>query len=180
MKNTIFPHTFWRPFMDCMRRLFFRSKYVWFPVHLYGPVIPDHSGQLAELIVYITSTRVHLYSHQIFFHCGLLALHGTTDHRRQVMARCCQATKRYIIWLYHYQLFTMILGNYPNWFSDVMLFFAKIYTCMYLISINQSIKSSFVKGAGAHPQKAPCRRCSHDLRSAPVRRGRLLSTVLHR
>ena len=33
-------------------------------------------------------------------------------------------------------------------------------------SINQSIKSSFVKGAGAHPQNAPCRR--------------LLSTVLHR
>ena len=47
-------------------------------------------------------------------------------------------------------------------------------------SINQSIKSSFVKGAGAHPQNAPCRRRSHALRKAPVRRGRLLSTVLHR
>ena len=47
-------------------------------------------------------------------------------------------------------------------------------------SINQSIKSSFVKGAGAHPQNAPCRRHSHALRKAPVRRGRLLSTVLHR
>ena len=46
--------------------------------------------------------------------------------------------------------------------------------------INQSIKSSFVKGAGAHPQNAPCRRRSHALRKAPVRRGRLLSTVLHR
>ena len=43
-----------------------------------------------------------------------------------------------------------------------------------------SIKSSFVKGAGAHPQNAPCRRRSHALRSAPVKRGRLLSTVLHR
>ena len=30
-----------------------------------GPMIPDPSGQLAELIVYITSTRVDLYSHQI-------------------------------------------------------------------------------------------------------------------
>ena len=48
------------------------------------------------------------------------------------------------------------------------------------ISINQSIKSSFVKGAGAHPQNMPCRRRSHALRSAPVWRGRLLSTVLHR
>ena len=46
--------------------------------------------------------------------------------------------------------------------------------------INQSIKSSFVKGAGAHPQNAPCRRRSHALRKAPVRQGRLLSTVLHR
>ena len=48
-----------------MPRLFFRPKYVWFPVHLEGHVIPDPSGQLAELIVYITSTRVDLYSHQI-------------------------------------------------------------------------------------------------------------------
>ena len=65
MKNKIFPHTFWRPFLDCMPQLFFRPKYVWFPIHLKGPMIPDPSGQLAELIVYITSTRVDLYSHQI-------------------------------------------------------------------------------------------------------------------
>ena len=38
---------------------------MWFPVHLLGPVIPDPSAQLAELIVYITSTRVDLHSHQI-------------------------------------------------------------------------------------------------------------------
>ena len=43
----------------------FRRKYVWFPVHLWGPVIPDPSGQLAELFVNITSTRVDLNSHQI-------------------------------------------------------------------------------------------------------------------
>ena len=30
-------------------------------------MIPDPSGELAELIVYITSTRVDLYSHQILF-----------------------------------------------------------------------------------------------------------------
>ena len=50
-----------------MPQLFFRPKYVWFPVHLKGPMIPDPSGQLAELIVYFTSTRVDLYSHQILF-----------------------------------------------------------------------------------------------------------------
>ena len=65
MKNKLFPHTLWRPFLDCMPLLFFRPKYVWFSVYLYGHVIPDPSGQLEELIVYITSTRVDLYSHQI-------------------------------------------------------------------------------------------------------------------
>ena len=54
-----------RPFLDCMPQLLFRPKYVWFPVHLKGPVIPDPSGRLAELIVQITSTRVDPYSHQI-------------------------------------------------------------------------------------------------------------------
>ena len=48
-----------------MPQLLFRPKYVWFPIHLKGPMIPDPSGQLSELIVYITSTRVDLYSHQI-------------------------------------------------------------------------------------------------------------------
>ena len=48
-----------------MPQLFYKPKYVWFPVHLKGPEIPNPSGQLAELIVYITSTRVDLYSHQI-------------------------------------------------------------------------------------------------------------------
>ena len=47
-----------------MPQLFFRPKYVWFPIHLKGPMIPDPSGQLAELIAYITSTRVDLYSYQ--------------------------------------------------------------------------------------------------------------------
>ena len=40
MKNTIFPHKFWRPFLDCMPQLFFRPQYVWFPVHLKGLLIP--------------------------------------------------------------------------------------------------------------------------------------------
>ena len=49
-----------------MPQLFFKPKYVWFPVS-EGSQIPDPSGQLAELIVYITSTGVDLYSHQILF-----------------------------------------------------------------------------------------------------------------
>ena len=31
----------------------FRPQYVWFLVHLYVALIPNSSGQLAELIVYI-------------------------------------------------------------------------------------------------------------------------------
>ena len=54
------------------------------------------------------------------------------------------------------------------------------YIQYMLFFINQSIKSSFVKRAGAHPQNAPCRRRSHALKKAPVRQGRLLSTVFHR
>ena len=72
MKNKIFPHKFWRPFLDCMPQLFFRPKYVWFPIHWKGSMIPDPSGQLAELIVYITSTRVDLYSHQILLNLPFL------------------------------------------------------------------------------------------------------------
>ena len=33
--------------------IFIPIQYVWFPVHLWGPLIPNSSGQLAELIVYI-------------------------------------------------------------------------------------------------------------------------------
>ena len=58
MKNKIFPHTFWGPFLDCMPQLFFRPKYMWFPVHLKGPMIPDPSGQLAELIVIPPATKL--------------------------------------------------------------------------------------------------------------------------
>ena len=31
----------------------FKPQYVWFQTHLYGSEIPNCSGQLAELIVYI-------------------------------------------------------------------------------------------------------------------------------
>ena len=37
-----------------------------------GPVIPYPSGQLAELVVYITSTSVDLYSHRILFNIQII------------------------------------------------------------------------------------------------------------
>ena len=64
-----------------MPQLFFRPKYVWFPVHLKGDVIPAPSGQLAELIVYITSTRVDLYSHQILLIHHTSQVHINNDFR---------------------------------------------------------------------------------------------------
>ena len=69
-----------------MPQLFFRPKYVWFPIHLKGPMIPGPSGQLAELIVYITSTRVDLYSHQILF---FLNVSSETTHREALMGEYC-------------------------------------------------------------------------------------------
>ena len=59
-----------------MPHLFYRPKYVWFSVHLQGPVIPDPSGQLGKLIVYITSTRVDLYSDQILLADGEPEIHN--------------------------------------------------------------------------------------------------------
>ena len=53
MKDTIFPHLFWRPFWIACLGYFFRPQYVWFPSHLYIGVIPNSSVQLSELIVYI-------------------------------------------------------------------------------------------------------------------------------
>ena len=45
------PSQILKTILDCMHRLFFRPQYVWFPSHLYIGVIPNSSGQLAELIV---------------------------------------------------------------------------------------------------------------------------------
>ena len=39
--------------LGCMSQLVFRPLYVWFLAHLYGGLIPNSSGQFAELIVYI-------------------------------------------------------------------------------------------------------------------------------
>ena len=41
---------------------------MWFIAHLYVPLVPNSSGQLAELIFFFYySTRIDLYSHQILF-----------------------------------------------------------------------------------------------------------------
>ena len=99
MKNKIFPHTFWRPFLDCMPQLFFKPIYVWFLVHLKGPDIPDPSGQLAELIVYITSTRVDLYSHQILLSetITIYTIYGHFEATRlSKLSPCC--SKSHTFW----------------------------------------------------------------------------------
>ena len=53
MKNTIYPHKFWRPFWTACLSLIFSPQYVWFPAYLYIGLIPISSGQLAEIIVSI-------------------------------------------------------------------------------------------------------------------------------
>ena len=68
MKNTIFPHKFRSPFLDCMSRLFFRPQYVWYPVHLNRPLIPSPPKlywSIGRTNYLYYSTRVDPYSHQI-------------------------------------------------------------------------------------------------------------------
>ena len=74
MKDTIFPHTFWRPFRITCLGYFLDPNICGFQyICCVLSWIRDPSGQLAELIAYITSTRVDLYSHHIL----LLYGHGT-------------------------------------------------------------------------------------------------------
>ena len=73
MKNTISLAHFEDNF-GLHASVIFGPKHVWFPVHLYGHVIPDPSGQLAKLIVHITSTRVDLYIHQILLGISFLVM----------------------------------------------------------------------------------------------------------
>ena len=47
------PSQNFKTIFDCMPQLFFRPQYVWFLVLLYVALIPNFSGQLAELIIYI-------------------------------------------------------------------------------------------------------------------------------
>ena len=92
----------------------FRPKYVWFPVHLKDVVIPDASGQLTELIVYITSTWVDLYSHQIL-------LWSPVNQ----------------IWSCRYQLMSskMFVGLWSSlnriWRPIIDWWISKIYSCTY-------------------------------------------------
>ena len=53
MKIGIFPYKILKTNLDCMPQLFFRPQYVWFLVHLYVGLIPNSSGQVVEIIVYI-------------------------------------------------------------------------------------------------------------------------------
>ena len=71
-----------------MVQLFFRPRYVWFLVHLYIGLIPNSSGQLAELISLYYFTRVDLYSHQILLGHNLI----------QVMVCCLFIIQGSVIW----------------------------------------------------------------------------------
>ena len=55
MNNTIFPHKFWRPFMDYVPQLFLDPNMYTFQYicRVLWSQTPNSSGQLAELIVYI-------------------------------------------------------------------------------------------------------------------------------
>ena len=110
--------------------------------------------------------------------CSLTGDHRTTNdawksslhkHCYGLPWRCIVASWRQLLW--HHDGDVLEVGS-------VALVVTKRLAELW--SINQSIKSIFVKGAGAHPQNAPCRRRSNALRSAPVRQGRLLLTVLNR
>ena len=47
------PSQIWKTILDCMPHVIFRPQYVWFLSHFYIDKIPNSSGQLAELIIYI-------------------------------------------------------------------------------------------------------------------------------
>ena len=47
------PSQILKTILNRMPHFFGRPHYVWFPSHLYVALIPNSSGQLAELIVYI-------------------------------------------------------------------------------------------------------------------------------
>ena len=47
------PSQILKTILDRMAQLFFRPQYVWFLVHVYAALIPNSSGQLAELLVHI-------------------------------------------------------------------------------------------------------------------------------
>ena len=49
------PSHIWKTIFGLHTAVIYRPKYVWFPVHLHGPVIPDPSGQLAELFISLPS-----------------------------------------------------------------------------------------------------------------------------
>ena len=53
MKNTIFPYKFLKSIFGLYALFIVRPQHVWFPGHLYGPPIPNSSGQLTELVVHI-------------------------------------------------------------------------------------------------------------------------------
>ena len=51
--RTPYPLTNFEDHFGFRASVIFRVQYVWFPVHLYTGLLPNSSGQLAELIIHI-------------------------------------------------------------------------------------------------------------------------------
>ena len=47
------PSQILKPIFGLRASIIYKPQFVWFPIHLYGPKIPNSSRQLAELIVSI-------------------------------------------------------------------------------------------------------------------------------
>ena len=102
MKNTIFPHKFWRPFwIACLS--YFSPQYVSFLVHLYVAVIPNSSGQLAELNCLYYSARADLYSHQIQWSTSCA---GISCNSKTIAVSLVPSLLAALIWWYciHYDM----------------------------------------------------------------------------
>ena len=79
MKNTIFPHKFWRPFLDCMPQLFLDPNMCGFQYIcrvLWPPSDTKLLWSIGRINCLYYSTRVDLYSHQIL--CKISAILHTT------------------------------------------------------------------------------------------------------
>ena len=102
MRNTIFPHKFWRLFLDCMPQLFFKPQFVWFPAHLLGHVIPNSSGQLTELNVYIIQpeqicivTRSYWIQHTRLITTCMIRLSCQSQYQHDLYSYVVRETRHY-------------------------------------------------------------------------------------
>ena len=143
MKNAVFPHKFWRPFLDCMPQLIFRPQYVWFPVHLKGHLIPlcyetlvvnwqnwlftlFHQSRSVLSPNPITWKFKILWSYLVFLYCDTL---GSTLKMSLKSAKCPWKVLEFLVWK------PVLTMNLPiaqvNKESHFLLFHSKLYRGWY-------------------------------------------------